>query len=93
MSGTAAVILAAKQNVLLVPNTAIRTVSGQRGVQVLKGGETVDTPVSFGLANDQFTEAVSGLAEGDVVVIPQARAAASGQPNRGPGGGQQVIFK
>lgn len=94
MSGTAAVILAAKQNVLLVPNTAIRTVSGQRGVQVLKGGETIDTRVTFGLANDQFTEAVSGLSEGDVVVIPQARATSSGQPNRGPGGGgQQVIFR
>ncbi|HEU5287223.1 MAG TPA: efflux RND transporter periplasmic adaptor subunit [Candidatus Limnocylindria bacterium] len=94
MSGTAAVILAAKQNVLLVPNTAIRTASGQRGVQVLKGGEAVDTPVTFGLANDQFTEAVSGLSEGDVVVIPQARATTSAQPNRGPGGGgQQVIFR
>ncbi|HZP95445.1 MAG TPA: efflux RND transporter periplasmic adaptor subunit [Candidatus Limnocylindria bacterium] len=92
MSGTAAVILASKQNVLLVPNTAIRTLSGQRGVQVLKGGEPVDTPVTFGLANDQFTEAVSGLAEGDVIVIPQARAGASAQPNRGFGGGGPVII-
>ncbi len=91
MSGSAAVILASKQNVLLVPNTAIRTLGGQRGVQVVKGGETVDTPVTFGLANDQFTEAVSGLAEGDVVVIPQVRANTSAQPNRP--GGQQVIFR
>ena len=84
MSGTAAVILASKQNVLTVPNTTIRTVNGQRGVQVLRGGEVVDTAVTFGLANDTVTEVVSGLAEGDAVVIPQARAAASGQPNRGP---------
>ena len=95
MSGTASVILASKQNVLLVPNTAIRTVNGQRGVQVLKGGEAVDTAVTFGLANDQFTEAVSGLAEGDTIVIPQARAGASAQPNRGGafgGPGGQVII-
>jgi RND family efflux transporter MFP subunit len=86
MSGTASVILASKQNVLTVPNTTIRTVSGQRGVQVLKDGEVVDTAVTFGLANDTVTEVVSGLAEGDVVVIPQARAAAtSAQPNRGGG--------
>lgn len=86
MSGTASVILASKQNVLTVPNTTIRTVSGQRGVQVLKGGEVVDTAVTFGLSNDTVTEVVSGLAEGDTIVIPQARAGTSAQPNRGPGG-------
>jgi HlyD family secretion protein len=89
MSGTASVILASKQNVLLVPNTTIRTVNGQRGVQLLKDGEVVDTAATFGLANDTVTEVVSGLAEGDVVVIPQARAATSAQPNRG--GGQVIV--
>jgi RND family efflux transporter MFP subunit len=92
MSASASVILASKQNVLTVPNTTIRTLNGQRGVQVLKDGEIVDTPVTFGLSNDTVTEVVSGLAEGDVVVIPQARATTSAQPNRqgggiGPGGG------
>jgi len=91
MSGTANVILASKQNVLTVPNTTIRTVNGQRGVQVLSGGEVVDTAVTFGLSNDTVTEVVSGLAEGDTIVIPQARASSSTQPNRGvqigaPGG-------
>lgn len=96
MSGTASVILSSKQGVLLVPNTAIRTVNGQRGVQVLKDGEAVETAVTFGLSNDQFTEAVSGLSEGDTIVIPQARAGASTQPNRGGGlgggGGAPVII-
>ncbi len=87
MSGTANVIIAAKQSVLLVPNAAIRSIDGQRGVQVLKGGEIADTVVAFGLANDTFTEATSGVSEGDVVVLPQARAGASAQPNRGFGGG------
>jgi HlyD family secretion protein len=94
MSGTAAVILASKSNVLIVPNTTIRTVSGQRGVQVLKDGEVVDTAVQFGLSNDTVTEVVSGLAEGDTVVIPQARASASGANNRGgqgPGGAPVFI--
>jgi multidrug efflux pump subunit AcrA (membrane-fusion protein) len=89
MSASAAVILASKQNVLTVPNSTIRTISGQRGVQVLKDGEIVDTPVTFGLSNDTVTEVVSGLNEGDVVVIPQARAAASTNPNQNqriPGG-------
>ena len=73
MSASASVILASKQNVLTVPNTVIRTLNGQRGVQVLKDGEVVDTPVTFGLANDTVTEVVSGLNENDVVVIPQSR--------------------
>ena len=93
MSGTAAVILASKSNVRTVPNTTIRTVNGQRGVQVLKDGEVVDTAVQFGLSNDTVTEVVSGLAEGDTVVIPQARAAASGanRQQQGPGGAPVFI--
>ena len=85
MSGTASVILASKQNVLIVPNTAIRTVNGQRGVTVLKDGESVDTVATFGIANDTSTEVVSGLSEGDVIVIPQARASASNNANGGRG--------
>jgi HlyD family secretion protein len=85
MSGSAAVILASKSNVLMVPNTTIRTISGQRGVQVLKDGEIVDTAVTFGLANDTVTEVVTGLAEGDVVVIPTVRATTTtANPNRQP---------
>ena len=89
MSASASVILASKQNVLTVPNTAIRTLNGQRGVQVLKDGEVVDTVATFGLANDTLTEVLTGLAEGDVVVIPTVKAtSSSGNPNRG--GGVQI---
>jgi len=97
MSASASVILASKQNVLTVPNTVIRTINGQRGVQVLKDGEIVDTVVTFGLSNDTVTEVVSGLSENDVVVIPQSRApTASSGTNRqgggfgGPGGGVSI---
>ncbi len=90
MSASASVILASKQNVLTVPNTTIRTLNGQRGVQVLKDGEIVDTTATFGLANDTVTEVVSGLAEGDVVIIPTVKATTtSANPNRG-GGGVQI---
>ena len=92
MSGTAAVIIASKQNVLIVPNTAIRSINGQRGLSVLKDGETVDTVAQFGLANDTSTEVISGVAEGDVVVIPQARTGtATARPGGGFGGGGGVI--
>ena len=86
MTGTATVIIASKQGVLTVPNLAIRTTAGRRYLQVLKDGETVDTDVVFGIANDTTTEVVSGVAEGDLVVLPAARATATARPGAGGGG-------
>lgn len=80
MSGTAAIIIASRQNVLTVPNLAVRTANGRRYVQVLKDGHPVDTDVTFGISNDTVTEVTSGLQEGETVVLPQPRAAVSGAP-------------
>ncbi len=92
MSGTANVILASRTNVLTVPNLAIRTTGGRRGVQVMRQGKAVDAEVVFGIATDTVTEVVSGVEEGDLVVLPAARATTSGQPQQrqtvpGVGGG------
>jgi len=86
MTGTATVIIASRQGVLTVPNLAIRTTNGRRYLQVLKDGEAVDTDVVFGIANDTTTEVVSGVAEGDLVVLPAARATATARPGAGGGG-------
>jgi hypothetical protein len=85
MTGTATVVIASKQGVLTVPNLAIRTSAGRRFLQVLKDGEPVDTDVTFGIANDTTTEVLSGVAEGDLVVLPAARATST--PRAGAGGG------
>jgi len=94
MSGTANVILASSTNTLTVPNLAVKTASGRRYLTVMKDGQSVDTDVTFGIANDTVTEVLTGVQEGDVVVLPQPRATASGGANRGiqigGGGGQQV---
>ena len=86
MTGTANVVIASKQGVLTVPNLAIRSTGGRRYVQVLKDGEAVDTDVTFGIANDTVTEVASGLSEGDLVVLPAARATGSSNTRGGPGG-------
>jgi RND family efflux transporter MFP subunit len=84
MSGTAQVILASSPNALTVPNLAVKTASGRRYLTVMKDGQPVDsTDVTFGIANDTVTEVLTGVQEGDVVVLPQPRAAASGGANRG----------
>jgi HlyD family secretion protein len=86
MTGTATVIIASKQGVLTVPNLAVRTTSGRRYLQVLKDGEAVDTDATFGLSNDTTTEVLSGVAEGDLVVLPAARTTATARPGTGGGG-------
>ena len=90
MSGTAAVIIASQQGVLIVPNLAIRTVNGQRQLQVMRSGQVEDAQVAYGISNETVTEIKSGLNEGDTVVIPQARPAGSARP-QGFGGGPQFI--
>jgi multidrug efflux pump subunit AcrA (membrane-fusion protein) len=98
MTGTATVVIASKQGVLTVPNLAIRTTAGRRYLQILKDGEAVDTDAVFGIANDTTTEVVSGVAEGDLVVLPAARATATARPGagggftQGGGGGGPVII-
>jgi len=91
MSGTAQVILASRTNTLTVPNLAVKTQTGRRYLTIQRDGQPVDTDVTFGISNDTVTEVLTGVQEGDVVVLPQPRAAASGGANRGVqigGGGQ-----
>jgi RND family efflux transporter MFP subunit len=100
MSGTANVIIASSPNTLTVPNLAVKTATGRRFLTVMKDGQQVDTDVTFGISNDTVTEILTGVQEGDVVVLPQPRAAASGGANRGvqiggggPGPQQQIVTK
>ena len=72
-----AIILASSTNTLTVPNLAVKTASGRRYLTVMKDGQPVDTDVTFGLSNDTVTEVLTGVQEGDVVVLPQPRAAAT----------------
>jgi HlyD family secretion protein len=98
MSGTANVILVSRQDVLTVPNLAVKTQGSRRYLQVLKDGQPVDLDATFGISNDTLTEVTGGgLKEGDLVVLPQARAGATVAPNRGgpqlgPGPGQQIVI-
>ena len=93
MSGTAQVILASSPNTLVVPNLAVKTQAGRRYLTIMKDGQQVDTDVTFGISSETVTEVLTGAIEGDVVVLPAPRAAASGAnrgvqiggPGQGPG--------
>lgn len=70
MSASVSIETERKDNVLLVPNRAVKTQGRSRVVDVLAGNKTETRTVQVGSANDQFTQIVSGLTEGETVVIP-----------------------
>jgi len=88
MSVSAAVITQIKQDVLLVPSTAVKT-ANDGSVYVLmepSGGSADAAPreqtVSIGLSDDQNTEIISGISAADRVAVSSSKqsAAASSSP-------------
>ncbi|MBA7481883.1 Macrolide export protein MacA [subsurface metagenome] len=80
MSAIADIILEGQSNVLLVPNRAISQDSqGNPVVKVMVNEEIEERPVVPGISDGFNTEIVSGLSEGDVIVIEtKAKSSDSG---------------
>jgi multidrug efflux pump subunit AcrA (membrane-fusion protein) len=68
MSATANIISKVKDNVLLVPSSAVSTVGTTSSVKVLKNGQVSSVTVETGDSSDSMTEITSGLTEGQTVV-------------------------
>jgi len=71
-SMTAAVNIVVEQieDVLLVPNRAVRVQDGQRVVYVLRGGELEMVPVVLGASSDTDSQVIDGeLQVGDLIVL------------------------
>lgn len=81
MSVSSSIITDSRQDVVMVPNSAIKTSNGLSYVEVISnpkaesGSQEVtsdaapqERQVEVGLANDSYTEILSGLKEGDQVV-------------------------
>ncbi|MDD5251034.1 MAG: efflux RND transporter periplasmic adaptor subunit [Patescibacteria group bacterium] len=60
---------AQRDNVLRVPVRAIKDAVGKKTVQVLVNGQPVTKDIQVGLENNDYVELLSGLAEGDEVVV------------------------
>lgn len=87
MSGTATVIVASKQGVLTIPNSAVRAVAGEKVVQVMRDGVATSVAVTLGISSGTVTEVTGGLEEGDEVVLPSARTTTTTGQQTGPAGG------
>lgn len=95
MTVNAAVTVAESDNVVRVPNAAVRTQGGTTMVTVLSNGQQVPTEVVTGVVGDTYTEIKAGLNEGDRVVLPSLRTTtgtSGGNVFRGGGlGGGGII--
>lgn len=70
MSADVVIITAKKENVLIIPEGAIREKEGKTCVQVSANGEPEGREIELGLAgSDDMVEVVFGLNEGDKVII------------------------
>jgi len=89
MSVSASIIVQAKQDVIAIPSSAIKSDGQGQYVQIMNG-ETLGTKtVEIGISNDTMTEITSGLVEGDKFVsqiISQDNASTQSNQNRSTGG-------
>ena len=82
MSATAEIILERRDDVLLIPNRAIRgsvenpTVVVAKVEQIRSAEDVESRQVTLGLSDGITTEVLSGLKEGERVVIVSARSIA-----------------
>jgi len=81
---TAAVNIVVDQieDVLLVPNRAVRVVDGERMVFVLEGQEMKPLTIDLGVSSDTYSQVLNGkLKEGDLIVLnPPTNMMMGGQP-------------
>jgi macrolide-specific efflux system membrane fusion protein len=69
MTTTVNIFLEERENVLTVPNRAVRRERGRRFVYVLEGREPVERWVKVGWKDGDYTEIVEGLEEGENVIL------------------------
>ena len=77
MTANASVIVDQLEDVMIVPNWAVRLdrESGNAFVNRLRPDGTIEeVTIVIGLRNEQFSEVVSGLDVGDTVVVTDERA-------------------
>ena len=91
MSVSAAIITDIKTNVLVVPNSAIKSQGGAQYVELKNGENSLERQqVETGISNDEFTEIISGLKEGDSVVSGTISAQTSANQTQQQSGGFRI---
>ena len=92
MTADVTILIAEREDALLVPDAAIDRSGGQTVVQVLEqeGAEPVEREVEVGVTDYEQTEIISGLKAGEQVVLPSAAPMFGMNGPGGPGAGAQA---
>jgi HlyD family secretion protein len=78
MSLSASIISEQKQNIIKVPNSAVKNQGNANYVEALDDkGVVVRIPVKTGITNDEYTEIISGLSEGDTYISRTVNSSAT----------------
>jgi multidrug efflux pump subunit AcrA (membrane-fusion protein) len=91
MSVSVAVLTDVRQDVLLVPNSAVKSAGNGSYVQILENGQPTDVDVQVGASNDTSTEITGGnIQEGDSIITqtitPSKNTPATNTNRAGAGG-------
>lgn len=95
MTATVTVEVAKKDDVLLVPNAAIKSYKDGKAVQIIDSNSSlVYQVVQIGIEGSSYTEITDGLKEGDEIVLSTSQSTSSSNSSNsnsssfgGPGGG------
>jgi HlyD family secretion protein len=80
MNANGQLTTASKADIIVIPPRALRRRGSEQIVDIRRDGVVVEQVVTTGVSDNSNVEIVSGLAEGDIIVLPAVAGA-------GPGGG------
>lgn len=70
MTAAVNIVVSQLEDVLLVPNRAVRVVEGERVVYVMDNGEMKMAKITLGASSDSYSQVVDGnLVEGDEIIL------------------------
>ncbi len=84
MSANGQIVTESRPNVISVPPRAIRRKGTDQVVEVRRNGTVEDQVVTTGFSDTNNVEILSGLQEGDTIVVPVLISGSASQPNRKP---------
>lgn len=92
LTATVSIIVEERDDVLLVPYTAITTRGPQTSVNIVsEGGVAEERSIKTGITDYQYTEVIEGLSEGEEVLVPQ-RTSTTGTTQQVPRQGGAMFF-
>ena len=82
LTANAKVLIRQKPDVLAVPSRAVRRQDEDQVVDVVVDGGTETRIIHVGLTNEQLSEVLDGLSEGEAVVVPTTSAGSARSTSR-----------